>query len=124
MSAAVPNAAPREKSVKFGTTRYRVIERSYINGAIREPSEEIYLPEGVQPGTNLTKVDGASVNDDGSQVSAAEAFVGRNGDLVIADVPSLTDEQLDEYANAERGGRARVGVLAAFDKEVGARKQP
>lgn len=113
-------AAPREKVIRFGSTRYEVLERSYINGAIREPGEEIFLPEGVTAGTNLRKSGGDAVRDDTG--GEAEAFIGRNADLVIADIPALTDAELDEYQNAEKGGKARVSVLNAFEKEVESRK--
>lgn len=123
MTGEAKKAAPREKLVRYGSTRYRVLERSFINGAVREPDEEVYLPVGVEAGANLEAIGGSK--DDGAPApgDANAAFLARSIPLISEDLAGATDEELEGYLNAERGDKGRVGVIEAIEKEQARRAE-
>jgi hypothetical protein len=125
MTGEAKKAAPREKAIKFAPTRYRVLEKSYINGALKDPGEEVYLPVGVKAGSNLEPIGGAAAGDDDAptQGDQAAAFLARSIPLIVDDLGAATDDELDEFLNAERGDKGRVGVIEAIEKEKAAREQ-
>lgn len=45
------------------TKRYKVLERSYINGALVERGDVVSLPEDVHPGKNLEAITASEVKD-------------------------------------------------------------
>jgi hypothetical protein len=124
MTGEAKKAAPREKVVKFAPTRYRVLERSYINGALKDPGEEVYLPVGVTPGSNLERIGGGKDDDVApTQGDQAAAFLARTIPQIVEDLPAATDDELDEFLNSERGDKGRVGVIEAIEKEKAGREQ-
>jgi hypothetical protein len=52
---------------------------------------------------------------------AADPFLDRNVPEIVADLASLTPEQLVSYREDEEKGKARKGVLDAIDAETAAR---
>lgn len=123
MTGEAKKAAPREKLVRYGSTRYRVLERSFINGAIREPGEEVYLPVGVVAGANLEKIGGGGEEDNQGPADNNAAFLGRTIPLIVEDLAAAEDDALEAYLNAERGDKGRVGVIEAIEKEQARRAE-
>lgn len=129
MSGGAKKAAPREKSVQYGPTRYEVLAVSFINGALRhpgqpgQPGEFVYLPVGVKASKNLRAV-GAGSDEDvaANEQSNVEAFLARHAPDVIADLADASDDGLAAALNAEKGGKGRVTVIEAIEREIEARK--
>lgn len=48
-------------------------------------------------------------------------FLKRKAELIIEELPALTDEELAALRADEEAGKARQGVLAAIEKELSAR---
>ncbi len=124
MSGGAKKAAPREKSVQYGSQRYRVTTTSYINGALRYPDDEVYLPVGVEAGDNLEPIGkSAKATSDGSDpVSPVEQFLNRSIPDIVNDLSDASDDGLAEALNVEKGGKGRVGVIEAIEREQKARE--
>lgn len=112
-------AAPREKEVVFSPIPYRVTETSFINNSLHAAgTEPVFLPEGVEAGSNLERVDGKSAApaDDGNE------FLDRTIPEIVADLKASTDEELAAHLAAEEAGKGRKGVTDAIEKEIAARE--
>lgn len=124
MTGGAKKSAPREKSVRFANTRYEVLQTSFINGALQHPGAFVYLPEGVQAGKNLRAVGGGSAADQAEDPpDNTEAFLNRTVPEVVAELADASDEELVAYLNSEKGGKARVGVIDAIEREKETRNQ-
>jgi hypothetical protein len=111
-------AAPREKEVTFDPTPYRVLETSFINSSLHAAgTEPVFLPTGVEAGSNLEPVNGSSDEGDGGN-----EFLDRPIPEIVADLEASTDEELAAHLAAEEAGKNRKGVTGAIEKEIEARK--